>query len=894
MNKTVYVLVVMFILLVCIVNGSSDFGPMCYNYCQDPTGCVCDGSCRNTFAVCGASCQGTLDSTIANSDTCTPNPILHLKMDESSWAYDQPDVIDSIGNRNFRSKNAVVAPGNFGNAGLFNPGHYMYSTDATSIFNGRIEFTLSVWVKSDVTNTDNGIFRTKGGDEDDRYLGLRYDKYGDEADDGRNNGIKASIKTNYGFQVVESSSNLQTTDWQHIVIRWKSGENLELFVNGQKDNGVYRDIPVGGHLTDNPSPVIGKGVKDQSSNEGWDGLIDDFRLYDVKLSDYQIQNIYNSGSSPPSIPSEPDQPTPASTAIIDYDLSDITNPNVLIDSSGNDFHGVIHGGDYYTDKLKLYENDNYVDLGYFDFKGDKLNVKTKIKAYQYDGDARIVSKEVDGGYDDRVWTLDLVKHHSSKAHLRFRLKVSDGNGGCHVEEVNGGYIFPNSPYTIEADYDGSFMRVYINGMISSNKQVSGDICWDQDHAVWIGGSYPDPSHRPFHGYIYYLNMSGEELVRYASPVGLFVDSTNQSPSTTTPTPTGGTFYPTKNVGGVTLTGVNLISEDISAQQEKEVWDPMSNATLTEIEDINSYILGDTQKIETSEGFVFEDIKYAEINISDDTGKISSMELFSDMNNNDFYIGGSHVELNESGSLLYSVNDENTIILSTETQAIISASNDFFDIRPGSKIIVDENFGAMCMILSTGSRYEYHASSSPFALYIPQNVDEYEVCLKRNPVQNFYLDTNSCADCGLLNFLVNYNSLNSRIEYESKDQFFPVFTDMIDSDDPNNRIDMKMNNDFTRVERLLINNPINQGETRIFNSHFEILEKDNSRFVKITRSESPDIIDSYRTVFRDMPVTFSEKDLTQENEGNEIIFFGVNSTGAQNMESLLVARYEFVK
>jgi hypothetical protein len=54
--------------------------------------------------------------------------------------------------------------------------------------------------------------------------------------------------------------------------------------------------------------IVGKGGKDQNANQGWDGLIDDVRIYNYALSHQEILYLFTDGE--PSlhipIPSEAD------------------------------------------------------------------------------------------------------------------------------------------------------------------------------------------------------------------------------------------------------------------------------------------------------------------------------------------------------------------------------------------------------------------------------------------------------------------------------------------------------------------------------------------------------------------------------------------------------------
>lgn len=146
--------------------------------------------------------------------------------------------------------------------------------DAGSYLNGRNAITVSLWVKSDVTKQNRGIFYTRNGGGQDRFLGLRYDRRGANA-----GGITASIGTDGGYVVIESSSSIQTTDWQHLALVWRSGQSLKLYVNGVEDVLDNDSGDVTGQISNVEKFVLGCGSK----NNYWNGSIDDVQIYDRAL-----------------------------------------------------------------------------------------------------------------------------------------------------------------------------------------------------------------------------------------------------------------------------------------------------------------------------------------------------------------------------------------------------------------------------------------------------------------------------------------------------------------------------------------------------------------------------------------------------------------------------------
>jgi len=173
-------------------------------------------------------------------------------------------------------------------------GDYIEDPMGGNQLNGLSALTLSVWVKSSVTGVDNGIIYTHVPDGTDSGISLRYDVSG--ANGGGTNVIKAAVSVEGVDQQIESSNNIQTTEWQNIVFVWNSGEQLKLYINGILDTPTANDAPQTGNLTSTTRFIMGVGAKDTLNVSGWNGFIDEVKLYRRALSPEQIMMIYENRS----------------------------------------------------------------------------------------------------------------------------------------------------------------------------------------------------------------------------------------------------------------------------------------------------------------------------------------------------------------------------------------------------------------------------------------------------------------------------------------------------------------------------------------------------------------------------------------------------------------------
>jgi len=174
-------------------------------------------------------------------------------------------------------------------------GNEVNDVDAGDYLNGLDAVTFSVWIKSNLTNTDRGFLICANPDGTDNR-DMRYDEAGSMS--GRDDVIKCGITSTEGIHEIESAGTVQTTDWQHLAMAWKSGEPLRLYINGVLDNSFTNQPIRGGVLTGYTKLLIGRGGKDTAADLGWNGLVDEVRIYDYALSQDQIKTVMNRGFLP--------------------------------------------------------------------------------------------------------------------------------------------------------------------------------------------------------------------------------------------------------------------------------------------------------------------------------------------------------------------------------------------------------------------------------------------------------------------------------------------------------------------------------------------------------------------------------------------------------------------
>jgi hypothetical protein len=183
--------------------------------------------------------------------------------------------------------------------------------NAPSYLNGLGAITVAMWIKSRVTNSDNGFINCEVPDGSDSYVTMRYDAAGGNG--GGTNVLKMGVTSTSGEQQLETSSGLQTTEWQHVALTWKGGVALNFYNNGKLDKPSNVQAQNTGTISGCTTLIVGRGAKDLAGNPGtgWNGLIDDVRIYSTVLTDAQIAEL--AANKP--IAFKASEPNPANGAI---------------------------------------------------------------------------------------------------------------------------------------------------------------------------------------------------------------------------------------------------------------------------------------------------------------------------------------------------------------------------------------------------------------------------------------------------------------------------------------------------------------------------------------------------------------------------------------------------
>lgn len=239
--------------------------------------------------------RGKIDDVRVYKSVLTPGEIselygllIHWKLDET-WG---TTAYDSTGN----SRHGTLASSPAWGTGKRDGGlhfdgidDFVYLIDAGPVLNGLSAISVSLWIKAYQADVDQGIFYTQIPNGSDTELGLRYARSGKS---GAEQVVVASLRTTAGTTAIDSSPRVQRAGWQNLILTWKAGEALQLYINGQPSTPSYNQGPRGGTIVG--ADHLGLGIGSQM--KFWRGALDDFRIYNRVLTPEEIEEHSRGGT----------------------------------------------------------------------------------------------------------------------------------------------------------------------------------------------------------------------------------------------------------------------------------------------------------------------------------------------------------------------------------------------------------------------------------------------------------------------------------------------------------------------------------------------------------------------------------------------------------------------
>ncbi len=393
-------------------------------------------------------------------------------------------VSDRSGNGNHGIMNTSTLPswqptgGHLGGALLFDGlgGHVLCGSHPDFDLSGGI--TVMAWIKVGAFTKDWQAIVTKG---DSAWRLQRYSNtpYLHFALNGLTGGNQTWGSTVWG------STPVTDGEWHHAAGVYNRGgeiEQVRLYVDAIEDGPQAVRYGVGYISTNTYNVLIGANA--ERPGRGWDGLIDDVRLYDYPIGQGDIEYLVRDNIGP-------GYPTA-------HWMLDESSGGGAMDSSGMGHYGFLVPGSspqWVAGKLggalEFHGSGDYVNCGndpIFNVT-DEMTVAAWVNIGTVPADwTGIVTK------GDDAWRLSTVARTTQ---MHFAV-----TGAPDYRSINGNTVLTTGAWHyVVGTYDGTNIRLYIDGVEDSASPApyAGRIA-TTGHNVWIGGNSDRPG-REFDGVI---------------------------------------------------------------------------------------------------------------------------------------------------------------------------------------------------------------------------------------------------------------------------------------------------------------------------------------------------------------------------------------------------------
>ncbi|WP_371194167.1 DUF6701 domain-containing protein [Glaciecola sp. SC05] len=214
-------------------------------------------------------------------------PIVEYRFDECFYTQLAGDVADNSGNYSGQS-NGVAAP--VLDAVVTKSLDLSANTDTDWVavpytaVDGLDDFSMSLWFKTNVTKAQQSLFHALGANATD-----------DELEIYLRNDDAVVVKIMDTEHVLSSSVLLTNNTWRQLAIN-RQNEEVCLYIDGVKQD-CDNTVSLGALAVDNANSVVIGQEQDQIGGgfdvvQGFEGFMDEFKIFDVKLSGRQIAELY--------------------------------------------------------------------------------------------------------------------------------------------------------------------------------------------------------------------------------------------------------------------------------------------------------------------------------------------------------------------------------------------------------------------------------------------------------------------------------------------------------------------------------------------------------------------------------------------------------------------------
>ncbi len=225
-----------------------------------------------------------------------PRLMAEYRFDECTWDGSAGEVIDSSGNNNHGTAMGgatTVTSGRVGRAGSFDANEDQYieipHSDDLEMSTGN-QVTVAGWIKQNNPPPPSKDWVTLLSKSDKSYA-LQLDYRNNQGKQGE---PRFTIYDGpNSWRSVDANEPIQPGIWYHLAATF-DGENVRIYVDGnlQNDQNTASQI-----ISSNLPLYLAHNSGATNENRYFDGMLDEFKIFDKALTSQQIRTLYNNENS---------------------------------------------------------------------------------------------------------------------------------------------------------------------------------------------------------------------------------------------------------------------------------------------------------------------------------------------------------------------------------------------------------------------------------------------------------------------------------------------------------------------------------------------------------------------------------------------------------------------
>ncbi|MBI3985063.1 MAG: DUF2341 domain-containing protein [Candidatus Levybacteria bacterium] len=461
----------------------------------------------------GANVIGSSDA----SKNLSNGLVGYWKMDESSWTVDcsSESVLDSSGSGNGGAScpnstgPAGGAVGKFGNAGSFDGSNDYVDIDDSTSLRPSTAISVGAWLKpGSATQAGFGIIDKRYAEGDDPYNSYIIDVEGSTY-----HYMFCISNGTAGSQTCVYSTTSLTTNWTNVMGTY-DGSTMKIYVNGILEGST----PKTGTIGYSSLPLrIGCAL---AGSQCFNGTIDETRIYNRALDSREVQQLYNFAPGPVGYWDFEDEQNNQNitNGIVGYWKMDDGSGSTASDSSGNGYNGTITGASWsssckYGNCLSFsgLSSGNKVDLG----TSVNLNPSNfTVSAWVNTNNASYAYNYIFSSDRDCCGTYNGIGFYINGAGKLVGSIWNSTNAGTSSNTT----LSASTWYFVTFSYDGSKMKLYINGILDKEESYTGSVGSPASFNVSIGTMGFNQGTYTFNGKIdetrlYNRALSNKEIIQ---------------------------------------------------------------------------------------------------------------------------------------------------------------------------------------------------------------------------------------------------------------------------------------------------------------------------------------------------------------------------------------------